>query len=175
MSTIRVALAGLCTAVMLSSGCATTGGSTSDSPSAAQTEFKPKGEISWAEGGASWDETRVMGPKINVSRRGDGSWAGEIAGNIIDVNVYPNRISGSNLTMALSKEGEKIVITGQVHAIMVRYEYDGKVLLARTGTKSVTVPRTGPNSFGDITLNGEAVSANPPEPQFALALVAAFY
>ncbi len=46
------------------------------SASAQSTPFQPTGSIAFNRGSASFDATRVVGPRINVTMRSDGTWAG---------------------------------------------------------------------------------------------------
>lgn len=143
-------------------------------PAAPGPVRQTKGEIASSVGGATWDTNHVTGLKADLVRRPDGSWGGTLGKNVIDVTVYPDRIVGANCSLAISQEGKKLIIFGQVNADIVRFEIDDQQLLIRTPNHSITQPRSATNMFGDITFSGDAILENPPEPQFAFALVAAF-
>src|SRR5690242_12279587 len=65
-------------ALALAVGCKSTGEVASEQTAAPAGEFKAQGEIRYRGGSASFDETRVVGPHANLSRRSDGSWAGNL-------------------------------------------------------------------------------------------------
>ena len=149
------------------------------------TEYKPTGEITLQRLGASFDSVRVRNPNVNLTKRADGSWGGTFggAGTVgtvgIDVSVTPKRVTGVGILLVLEESGgEKgTIITGQWRGDMVRFEFGPEKALIRTSRYSSTLDRSGPNSFGargELELKGEAALPEPPWPQFALALLAAF-
>jgi hypothetical protein len=143
------------------------------------TEYVPSGEISLAAQGASFDAVRVRKPNVNLTKRADGSWGGVLGATGIDVSVTPKRVTGVGLTLVLEESGgEKgTVITGQWQGSIVRFEFDQSHALIRTPRYNTTLDRSSPNTFGargELQLKGEAALAEPPWPQFALALLAAF-
>ncbi len=164
--------------VVVASGCASTGEASAGASSAPPAgEYKPLGEISYRAGSASFDETRVVGPHANLSRRADGSWAGTLMGGTVDVSVYPHRVVGVNLTLAIERKPEGIVITGQYQGRILRFEVGPEQLLIRTPSMSATLPKVGEGQYGQggaVRLTGQAADPNPPWPQFGLALAAAF-
>lgn len=161
-------------------GCATSGGGSAAAAPAA--EFKPTGEVRYAAVGqsysASFSEDRVVSPIMDVSRTADGSWRGRIAGSVVDVSVYPNRVAGSGLTMSLEQqEGGAVEISAQQEGRILRFELDAQKLVVRTPSFSTTLGNNGDGTFGRdgvVKLTGDAMKATPPWPQFALALVGAF-
>ena len=143
------------------------------------TEFVATGEVSLHLAGAAFDAVRVRKPNVNLSKRSDGSWGGVMSGQAIDVSVTPNRLSGVNLTLKLEESGgpKGTVITGQFHGDIVRFEIGPEQAVIRTSNHSTTLTRSGPNTFGprgELELKGEAALPEPPWPQFALAMLAAF-
>jgi len=127
--------------------------------------------------GATFDDTRVVGTAVNLSRRPDGSWAGLFRDRPVDVSVYSDRISGVELKLVRQDTPEGIIITGTHNGNILRFEVLRDKLVIRTPTSSYTLPRISENSYGTggvVKLVGEAGSANPPWPQFALALAATF-
>ena len=135
------------------------------------------GEVSFMGGGASFDANRVVGPRVNLSRRADGSWGGVLMDQPVDLSVSPGRVSGVNLTLAITQGPGGTVITGQWQGRILRFELGPEGALIRTPTRSFTLVRHGPNAFGpmgELSLTGEAALPEPPMPQLALALVATF-
>lgn len=144
-----------------------------------ETEFVPTGEILLGSKGAAFDAVRVRKPNVNLTKRSDGSWGGVLAGTGIDVSVTPKRVTGVGLTLVLEESGgEKgTIITGQWQGNTVRFEIGPEQALIRTGKFSTTLTRSGEHTFGsrgELEMKGEAALAEPPWPQFGLALLAAF-
>jgi hypothetical protein len=146
-------------------------------PMEAPREFAKKGEVDFLEGSASWDENQVLGPLISVSRRGDGSWAGRLNNQIVDVNVYPTRAAGAFLTMNWDQQPNQTVITAQWVGRLHRFEIYPDRVLYRGPTRSFTLQHQSDWSFGpggELKFQGQARDKRPPMPQFGLALLAAF-
>lgn len=164
-------------ALVLAMGCKSTGDVAPEQGAAPAGEFKALGEIRYRSGSASFDETRVVGPHVNMSRRSDGSWAGNLMDGTVDVSVYPDRVVGVGLTLAIERKPDVNIITGQYQGRILRFEVGAEQLIVRTPSISTTLPRTGDGMYGQngvVRLFGQAAEANPPWPQFALALAAAF-
>src|SRR5215475_402140 len=86
-------------------GCVTT--------DSAQGEFVPSGSITTYMGmGASFNSTRVVGPKINCTQRADGTWGGTIGANgvgtvggmeAIDATFSDGALVGANIRLNISR------------------------------------------------------------------------
>ncbi len=144
-----------------------------------QTEFVATGEVQLHSQGAAFDAVRIRKPSANLSKRTDGSWGGVMGGQAIDVAVTPKRVSGVNLTLVLEESGgpKGTVITGQFQGNIVRFEIGPNQALIRTANRSTTLTASGPGTYGprgELELKGEASLPEPPWPQFALAMLAAF-
>jgi hypothetical protein len=147
---------------------------------ALNTEFKPTGEVRVYDRSASWDAVRVRSPKINVSKRTDGSWGGMLGDRAIDVSVTPTRISGVDFTLSRdTSDAARTVITGQFYGKIYRFEFDATQAMVRAPTISFTlqgrVPGKNEIVYGpmqNMRLIGEAGADDPPWPQFGFALVA---
>lgn len=162
---------------------------------AQETPFEPKGEIRFHASaglgsGASFDETRIVGPAVNLTRREDGSWAGDIAGE--DVNLYggDTKLTGPNVNLTFKQKNGKTDVEGLFYGNRVRISVDAKKIKGRYGTCSFDLTRRGPPMYrGDvgcmrqderlpvagkaaIELIGEAADEKPPGAQLGLALVA---
>lgn len=155
-------------------GCAM--GSSAQGTAAApnpETPFHAEGEVASQQGTAAWSSTRVVGPKIDMSRRADGTWAGRIGDLVVDVSVQPGRVVGSDLTAAYSRTGDKTVITGLLHGQMIRYEFDAQHVNVSSLNRSLSLTRdlgTG----GDVRISSAADAADAPEPQLTFAMIGAF-
>lgn len=159
------------------SGCAT-----SSAAEAPPKEFKPIGEIRFAQTGesfsASFSEDRVVSPNVDLSKTAEGGWRGRIGNSIIDVNVYPDRIGGSGLTVRKeNSDPGREVFTAQVEGKIFRFELDPKQALIRAPGFSATLGHNGDNTFGPggiLKLTGAATERPMMWPQLPLALIATF-
>lgn len=157
--------------------------------------FEPTGELTFrvrgnAGTGASFDAERLVGPSVNLTRREGGSWAGDIAGQNVSLEVSDRRVSGANVDLHLGNDGKKRMVRGNFFGRRLWLEYSGKKLSGRFGDCSLSLERRRAGVLeGDVgcveragnlprtahailQLAGEAAQAEPPMPQFALALVA---
>lgn len=152
-------------------------------PEAQNTEFVAKGEVRAHARSASFDSVRVRSPQMNITKRTDGSWGGTFDGRAIDVSVEGDNIRGANMTLTRSDSTkDKLVITGQFEGRIYRFELDANQALVRTPNTSITYPgrviserQTSYGPGGDLVLIGEAGAESPPWPQFAFAMMAAFF
>jgi hypothetical protein len=164
-------------------------------PAAAQdTPFEPTGELRLGGGGfgngASFDSERIVGPLVNLTRRDDGSWAGDIAGQDLDLQPVKGGLQAPNVTLKFSSKDGKTRIEGLYFGQRVRIDMDRKKLSGRFGSCSMSLERKGaPVYRGDVgclgpgerlprtgrvnlEVIGEAAAETPPLPHFALALIA---
>jgi hypothetical protein len=151
-------------------GCASLQGSTAG-------DFHATGEVKCKYNGASFSATQVVGPKINVAQRPDGSWGGLIEQEPLDANWVNGKLKGGQpLKMAVQKTGDTLTITGQWRERLFRFEVSPSLLRVRTDTRSLDYRRSPDGAYGpysDVHLVGDAL-AIPESPAFAMALVAAF-
>lgn len=162
--------------VALALGCAGMKGGGA-SQAVASADYKQTGAVYCAFGNATFDATSVRGSRINVSRRADGSWGGTLSDYSIDVNVTARSIIGANLRLNVEQAADGYIITGLLDENQLRFEVKADHFLARTRTHGFSLPASGPGRYGplgEVRFEGVAASASPPEPQVALALVAAF-
>lgn len=161
--------------LLLMTGCATTA-----SGPAMPQEYKPTGEVVMVRNSATFDDWRVMNPQCNLRKRGDGSWAGTLLGQTIDVSVTENRISGVGLMFTREVKDGRLIITGQFNGQILRVELDQDSAMIRMPGQSYTfnghlegdgLRAWGPNN--ELQLKGAASQASPPWPQIAFALLAA--
>jgi len=164
-------------------------------PAAAQdVPFEPTGELRMngvsGFNSVSFDQDRIVGPIVNLTRRDDGSWAGDIGGKDLDLHPIEAGLQAPNVKIKFKSKDGRTAIEGLYFGQRVRIELDAKKLSGRFGACSMTLKRRGPPVYhgdlgclrpgdrlplaGRVSLEviGEAASANPPLPQFALALLA---
>lgn len=156
--------------------------------------FEPTGELSFnagglAGGGASFDQERVVGPSVNVSRQETGGWAGDLSGSNMELAVSPTRLSGAGVSLALEQRPNALKVEGLFFGQRVRLELDAKKFSGRYGRCSFDLTRKAPGIYrGDVgclrtgsfpstarvvfRLSGQAADETPPMPQLALALLA---
>lgn len=134
---------------------------------------------------ASFDDNRVIGPAINVSRRPDGTWTGWIRGQAVNLGVKGNQISDASLTLNVQELPEGVEVRG----LWVGAPRSGDIAIRVTPTEfyarephiepPIFLDAAGPGRYGRgafanaVALEGEAALPHPPEPQFALALLGA--
>ena len=165
-------------------------------PAAAQAPpFEPTGEVRFLGYGstgtsASFDGERLVGATVNLTRREDGTWAGDLAGQNMDLEVSDRRVSGPNVSLLLSQKDGFTSVEGLFFNQRFRVTLDAKRLRGRFGECSFDLVRKRDGSFrgnfgclrpgasfpssakATLSLIGAAAEASPPLPQFALALVA---
>jgi len=153
----------------------------------ADSTFEPSGRIlvnaPIRAPSASFDGNRVIGPAINVSRRPDGTWAGWIRGQAVNLEVKGNQISDASLTLNVHELPEGVEVRG----LWVGGPRSGEIDIRVTPTEfyarephiepPIFLEAAGPGRYGRgafanaIGLEGDAALPHPPEPQFALALL----
>jgi hypothetical protein len=148
-------------------GCAT-------GPSAPEKPFVATGGINSTVGSASFDDDMVVGPKVNLKKVGESDWRGTLRDQTVDVTVHGDHVTGVGFTLQITHEKNSLVVTGQLNGRIFRFERDPNRLMIRTDTRSDNLPRTSENEFSSVKFDGDAIKADPPEPQFAFALMGTF-
>lgn len=165
-------------------------------PAAAQAPpFEPTGELRFLGYGstgtsASFDGERLVGPTVNLTRREDGTWAGDLAGQNMDLEVSERRVRGPNVSLSLTQKAGRTEVEGIFFNQRFRASMDAKRLHGRFGECSFDLARKRGGRFhgnygcqrpgasfpssakATLSLLGTAADEAPPLPQFALALVA---
>ncbi|WP_248360715.1 hypothetical protein [Anaeromyxobacter oryzae] len=158
--------------------------------------FEPTGEVrflGWGStgSGAAFDADRIIGPSVNLTRREDGSWAGDLVGQNLDLQVSPKKLTGPNVNVGYETKDGRTTIEGLFFGQRIRLELDKKRLHGKVGVCSLDLSRKNPQFFqgemgctpsgrnafpqtsrASLQLIGEAGSDQPPMPQLALALIA---
>src|SRR5215510_12584444 len=92
------------------------GAPATSSAAEAEDHFEPTGRVLVGPPirgpSASFDDNRVIGPAINVSRRPDGTWAGWIRGQAVNLVVKSNQISDASLTLNVRELPEGVEVRG---------------------------------------------------------------
>jgi hypothetical protein len=163
-------------------------------PAAAQAPYEPTGELRLTGGGvgsgASFDSDRIVGPAVNLTRRDDGSWAGDLAGEDLDLQPTRGGLQAPFVNLKFSSKDGKTRIEGLYFGQRVRFDVDRRKLEGRFGGCSMALQRKGAPVFRgemgclvpgqrlprtsqvSLELIGEAAADPPPLPQFAFALLA---
>ncbi|HXX32411.1 MAG TPA: hypothetical protein VEJ89_17040 [Myxococcaceae bacterium] len=141
-------------------------------------DFVPTGAVSGYWGNATFNATRVVGPKVNATLRGDGTWGGTIGSEnkALFHTFKDGTLNGPDFLLNISKTGDELTITGQFQGRILRFEANPTKLRVRTDTRSLDYVGDGKGVYQGattLTLSGDAVSL-PPTVPFALALVASF-
>ncbi len=127
---------------------------------------------------------------MNVARRADGTWGGDVFGQNLDLQMSPSRLTGPNVSIAYAIKDGRTIIEGLFFGQRIRLELDGKRLHGKVGACSLDLSRKSPQLFqgnvgcipsgrtpprisrANLQLLGAAGNDPPPMPQLALALVA---
>ena len=148
--------------------------------------FRPRGSMTAT---ASFDDERVVGPVVNMTRMADEEWAGDVNGFDVALHVADGHIDGVSFTLVYARAGERVSVEGLVNGIRVRVTLDAKQMRGRFGVCSIDMKRKRAGLYeGDVgclrggsfptsakaslELYGLAATADAPQPQLALALVA---
>jgi hypothetical protein len=129
---------------------------------------------------AAFSEWRVVGPHVNLTRREDGIWAGDIAQTNVVLTPSDGRLSGANADLHFLRWGGEVVVRGHLagRAINIRIQPgDGMPIpdgiACRYEGNLVDCDKQAASMRPGIKLLGLATrTRDPVMPQFGLALVA---
>jgi hypothetical protein len=148
-------------------------------PGAAPAGYAPTGEVIVRGRGATFDDRRVVGPTVNLTRAEDGTWAGSILGASVALKpVAPGRLKGAGGDLHFVSWEGVLVARGTLgtRTVDVRYRPGqghrtgaGVVCEAAVATVDCTAST---NASGAAELRGRAASPDPPMPQLGFALLA---
>lgn len=165
-------------------------------PAAAQdAPFEPTGEVRFLAYGttgtsAAFDAVRVVGPLVNLARRDDGTWAGDLLGRTVNLEVTKDGLAAPNVNLQFSSRDGRVHLEGLFFGRRIRVDLDAKKLEGRFGPCAVDLARKhadllegnlgcapgtrNPPQSGraSVKLLGQAAEREPPMPQLALALLA---
>jgi hypothetical protein len=125
-------------------------------------DFQATGEVLTRDSSAAFNDWRVVGPHVNLTRREDGTWAGDIAHVNVVLTPSDGRLSGPTRTCTSCAGGTRWWCAGR------------SVAAASTSASSpATACRSPTASPAGIELRGLAArTRDPVMPQFGLALLA---
>jgi len=159
-------------------------------------DFQASGEVfflGWGGigNGVSYSDDRIVGPNVNLTRRDDGGWAGDLLGQNVDLVVTATRLSAPNFDVHIERKVDQLIVRGIVFGQRFSIEMTPKELSGRSGNCSFDLSRRQPGvlrggvgctdprsplpSTGTamLKLAGDAAAREPLLPQLALALIAA--
>jgi hypothetical protein len=153
--------------------------------------FVSTGEIRSSIGkSAAWDEWRIVGPRVNLSRNPDGSWDGTAGPVMSPVHLVaePGRVSGPGVNLSIERMTDGFVEVGGLFfqdRYWIRVSPEKVNGSTHSGKCSFEFKRVSPNLYGGdlacgreitrvtIELFGTAARFGEPVlPQLAIALVA---
>lgn len=153
------------------SACASTDGARGTSG------FQPTGEVLSTRGtSVAFNDDRILGPEINLTRRPDGTWAGTINDTLVDIRVRDGGLHGIHMDLHWEPIAGGFKAQGLIGERIVRVQLDEKWLEVQNGRASASLWRTGPGSFEDtrgaMRLEGGAQELQMPQTVLALLVVA---
>lgn len=188
-----------CLAALAVAGCATTPSGTPVPVTpvpAGETrprDFTPTGAVNLFGAGsgqsADFSDFRIVGPRVNMTRNADGTWAGDLDGRNMILTVAPGRIDGYGVNLFVFRKGTTVSVQGMFGQRQVWFTVKPDEIQGTTdgGRCSFDLTRTGEGLFqggvgcvGQVTtstlrLSGAAADlANPVVPQLVLALITVF-
>lgn len=144
-------------------------------------EFQPTGEVVWKDltgvsppRKASFDDWRVIGPRVSLTRAPDGNWVGKLGSTEVRLLATLGKVTGPGVELSISA-GEKgdVVVDGLWGGRPVHLEL-GKTRI--TGTlpgRQLDLTDMGSGMFNSY--QGLLQITGPPDmPQIVLALLAVF-
>ncbi|MFT3835685.1 MAG: hypothetical protein QM723_01640 [Myxococcaceae bacterium] len=177
-----IRLSSFAVATWLIAGCATL------MPSAvpeASGPFKPTGRVMNGDRVAEYDDCRVRGPRVNMTKRTDGSWYGTLFGWDIEVTVNGRRLESQKLTEVRQgshrirafdvSEGDALVMDAELDHLKYHWELRADRVVYGDGLAEQALTKNPDGSFGNpaqVRLEGDGAEGLPPWPQIAFALFA---
>jgi hypothetical protein len=194
MTFARLAVLAASSAVL---ACATPSGAPIPVTTPAPGEVKPPafqatGEIfSDAQGAgtsAAFNDFRMVGPRVNMTRKDNGQWAGNIGPHEMILSVAPGRITGDGVDLYVVRKNVTVSVQGMYFQRQVWFTIKpgeiqgttdgGACSFDMTPTSTAGTFRGGVGCGGNLRqgvlqLTGTAANIeSPPMPQMVLALIA---
>jgi hypothetical protein len=155
-------------------------------PGQPDDDFQSTGEVTTKGESTAFNDWRVVGPRVNLTRRADGTWAGNLVGRNYILKPGPGSLSAPGADLHFLRWGKDIAVLGNLGELKIRIRIvpgeglrvaDGKVCRVG-GAGSILVDCTPEEARASpgIHLRGQAAQTQLPEmPQLALALIAITY
>jgi hypothetical protein len=143
-------------------------------------DFRATGEVLSRGSSVAFNDWLVVGPKVNLTRRGDGTWAGDLGGTDVLLTPSDGRLSGASADLHfLSRDGQ-LLVRGRVGGrdINVRLQPGDGIptssgIACRYEGNFVNCDAKAAAERPGIELRGLAArTRDPVMPQLGLALVA---
>ncbi len=154
--------------------------------------FVADGEVFWDAQGTgtsvAFNDFRMVGPQVNMTRDASGKWAGNIGGREMILTVIPGKISGDGVDLYVVRKGATLSVQGMYFQRQVWFTVKAGEIQGTTdgGRCSFDLnPSNQPGWFtggvgcggsmrmGTLQLTGTAANLDQPTmPQLLLALVA---
>jgi len=116
-------------------------------------DFQASGEIFFLSPGgtgtsAAFDDRRIVGPSVNLTRDEEGTWGGGLAGQDVLLAIAPDRITGAGVDLHVERKGDATSLRGIWFQRRVSLEFTPKNVTGRAGaTCSVDVERKAPGVY----------------------------
>jgi hypothetical protein len=143
--------------------------------------FAATGEILAYARSAGFTDWRVVGQAVNMTRADDGSWKGDLLGRSYMLKPGEGKVSGAGANIFFVRSGREILVRGylQNQKFSIRI-LPGEGLATARGIACrfdgnlIDCEKKSASERQGIEFRGQAaLVAEPPLPQFALALIAA--
>lgn len=143
--------------------------------------FRATGEVLTHDSSAAFDDWRVVGPQVNLTRRPDGTWAGDIAQASVILVPSDGRLSGADADLHFLRRGNELMVRGRISgrtiSILVQVgdglPTSGGIACRYARQDLVDCDRQASSMGAGIELRGLAArTRDPVMPQFGLALIA---
>jgi hypothetical protein len=141
------------------------------------SELQKTGEVLYAGRSAAFTADRVWGPAMDISRRSDGTWAGQLHQEAIDVNVYNGRIAGVHLSFSYEQTADTLLAQGLFLGRPFRVRIGPTQIEVMVHSRALQLDRHDTQSFGptgELRIWHEPANAPLPVFQVVLALLGTF-
>jgi hypothetical protein len=159
-------------AVLIVGGACATGTAAQEAARPRIAEINVTGGI--GQGWASFDESSVWAPWVQVSRRQDGSWAGRVAGRPMDAHMENDElVIGRSLRVSVLpvREGYLVTYRGLDKELVISCA-PGDTACADAASRPAALEQCKPYGCGRVTYAYVyAAPAQPPVAQMGIALL----
>lgn len=97
---------------------------------------------------AVFDDRRILGPSVNLTRGEEGTWDGDLSGQNVSLAIAPDRIAGAGVDLHVERQGEVTSLRGVWFQRRVSLDLGPKNVTGRAGPAcSVDVERKAPGVY----------------------------